>query len=360
MAVTKDDITGKWQSQVWYVDWQGKRKRKHKRGFNSKKEALAWERAFLGEAHGEKVTMASLIAAFKNNINTKVELGKLKESTAYTKTNYLARYIEPYFTDVNAEKVLTRHINEWLKTLNKKSHRGDRLSSGTLNVIRNLLSQVFEFGIDHYGLTINPVTRSEHSESFTNDKRAKLWSIEQYNTFYRALKEEHHKVIFNTMFWGGLRIGELVVLTPNDIGDNVIHVVKNNMHIGPKETKIGTTKNKSSTRDVAIPPKLCLQIKSYIAHQIGLAPTDQIFDIKERTIRSVLDYRAEKLGLPKISPHILRHSYASHSIAKCNDLAAVAKQLGHKSPKTTLKTYSHMVPGADINQAEILNKFVEI
>ena len=125
-------------------------------------------------------------------------------------------------------------------------------------------------------------------------------------------------------------------------------------------TKIGTTKNKSSTRTVAIPHKLYMQIQDYIAKQEGLKPTDKIFDVKENSIRKALAYRAKKLGLPHVSPHTLRHSYASHSLATCNDLAALAKQLGHKSPKTTLKTYSHMVPGADTNQAEILNQFVEI
>ena len=52
MSVTRDKSTGKWMSQVRVKDWTGKEIHKKKRGFNTKKEALQWERDFISQADG--------------------------------------------------------------------------------------------------------------------------------------------------------------------------------------------------------------------------------------------------------------------------------------------------------------------
>lgn len=46
MSVTQAE-NGTWEAGVWCKDWQGERKRKHKRGFATKREAKAWESAFI-------------------------------------------------------------------------------------------------------------------------------------------------------------------------------------------------------------------------------------------------------------------------------------------------------------------------
>ena len=52
MSVTRDKNTGKWMSQIRVKDWTGKEIHKKKRGFNTKKEALQWERDFISQAEG--------------------------------------------------------------------------------------------------------------------------------------------------------------------------------------------------------------------------------------------------------------------------------------------------------------------
>ena len=47
MPAYKDEKTGKWFCKFYYKDWQGNHKQKWKRGFATKKEALAYEREFL-------------------------------------------------------------------------------------------------------------------------------------------------------------------------------------------------------------------------------------------------------------------------------------------------------------------------
>ncbi|EKC51899.1 phage integrase, partial [human gut metagenome] len=47
MPAYKDTVTGKWYCKFNYKNWLGEKKTKFKRGFVTKKEALAWEREFL-------------------------------------------------------------------------------------------------------------------------------------------------------------------------------------------------------------------------------------------------------------------------------------------------------------------------
>ena len=54
---------------------------------------------------------------------------------------------------------------------------------------------------------------------------------------------------------------------------------------------------------------------------------------------------AQKLaGVRQRSPHSLRHSWASHQIAAGEDIASVAKHLGHANPGVTLGIYTHFLP----------------
>ncbi len=56
-------------------------------------------------------------------------------------------------------------------------------------------------------------------------------------------------------------------------------------------------------------------------------------------------HRAQELaGIRYRSPHSLRHTYASTSLANGEDLAYIAKQLGHANPEITLAIYTHFLP----------------
>jgi integrase len=54
-----------------------------------------------------------------------------------------------------------------------------------------------------------------------------------------------------------------------------------------------------------------------------------------------------ELGLPKIKPHELRHTHATHLLGQGADINLVAARLGHATPAFTLSVYGHLLPGAD-------------
>ena len=85
MPAYKDNNTGKWYISCWYGDWTGKRKKKIKRGFETKREALEWEREFqLQDSSNPEMTFESFIGLYKQDV-----LPKLKENSWLTKENII-------------------------------------------------------------------------------------------------------------------------------------------------------------------------------------------------------------------------------------------------------------------------------
>ena len=375
MPSYKDETTGKWYCSFYYTDLRGNRVRKLKRGFKFKRDADKWEREFLMTDHPDDITVDFLIKEYEAEIQRQFTLGNIKESTMVVKKNRLRLYVKPFFKDVIANNVKAKHITEWmslitiikpkpLKTVNyhyrerTEEQRKTRRSSQTVNEARSILRQIFDYGVKHYGLKTNPVNDASRVKKYSADDRAKMWSIEQYQQFRNILKRKDMIAIFDIMFYAGLRIGEVMMLTPNDITPYQINIDKALVQLSYKNTKTDTPKSNNSTRCVQIPKFLYESLKEYIDNSFGLKPTDVIFNIQEQTIRVHLNANAVKAGLPRISPHCLRHSYASHLLKLTRDPATVAKQLGD-TVDTLLKTYAHMVPDADREAADKFEEYIE-
>ena len=76
MAAYKDK-GGKWYVSVYYDTWNGERSRKLKRGFNTKREALEWERQFLNQRSGNlDMSFEAFIENYKADMKE-----RLKQST---------------------------------------------------------------------------------------------------------------------------------------------------------------------------------------------------------------------------------------------------------------------------------------
>ena len=69
MAVYKDKQRGTWYVSVYYTNWKGESDRKVKRGFKTRKDAVAWENTFLNKNAGDlNMTFAEFYDIYKSDL----------------------------------------------------------------------------------------------------------------------------------------------------------------------------------------------------------------------------------------------------------------------------------------------------
>ena len=189
-----------------------------------------------------------------------------------------------------------------------------------------------------------------------------FWTKEEYLKFIEAVKDKPYSYhAFHILYWCGLRVGELLVLTPQDIDfDNkVIRITKSYQRLEGKDV-ITDPKTPKSKRNVSMPDFLCEELKDYIGRLYGILPTDRIFHLTKSFLHHEMTRGAEKAGVKRIRIHDLRHSHASLLISKLGAQPnLVADRLGHEKIQTTLSTYSHLYPDQSRKLADQLEKLAE-
>ena len=150
-------------------------------------------------------------------------------------------------------------------------------------------------------------------------------TIEEVKKLIEVTKNIKHKLILKLLYGCGLRVGELVNLKKPDVNfeENLI--------------KIRLSKGKKD-RFVKIPESIKEQLKNYISltNDEILFTSSQGEKLTTATIQKIVKNSAKKAGIKKkISPHNLRHSFATHLLESGTDLRIIQKLLGHSDIKTT-------------------------
>jgi integrase len=227
-----------------------------------------------------------------------------------TRTNYTisVHQILTVFGRRDPVRITRDDVQEWVGTL----------SAGTVRLRLATLAQI----LDHAGVEPNPA-RARIRKPKRERGQPFLPTRKQLDAIYDHLSPQ--------MAYGcrllehlGLRVGELVALDHRDIdrkGKRVL-VVKG--------------KTRSSTRHVTV-------LKSAV--KLPDAGEGRVFDYSEQALRNALTRACELAGVPKITPHTLRHLHASRAWHSYKlSPAEVAARLGHASPAITMDVYSHLTP----------------
>ena len=158
MAAFKNKNNGTWYVQFRHTDWRGERQQKLKRGFATKKEALAWEREFLMEKQADiNMTFESFVALYEKDVKP-----KLKLNTWVTKESIIQKKILPYFAKRKLSEITAKDIIDWQNEIRKLTDKnGKPLSNTYLKTVHTQLSAIFNHAIRYYGLQVNPVSHGD-------------------------------------------------------------------------------------------------------------------------------------------------------------------------------------------------------
>jgi len=158
-------------------------------------------------------------------------------------------------------------------------------------------------------------------------------SVEEVRRFFAAVVSFKHRTVLMTAYSAGLRISEAVSMRVRDIDSErmVIHVVQS---------------KRSKDRYTLLSPVLLEMLRHF---WWAVRPVDYLFPgrsldrpVSVSQVQRSCREAQVKAGIDKaISPHTLRHSFATHLLEAGTDLRVIQSLLGHSSASTTA-LYTHV------------------
>lgn len=149
-------------------------------------------------------------------------------------------------------------------------------------------------------------------------------------------EEKRDKAILETLYSTGIRVGELA-----DLNDEDVDLLSGQVKVRGKGKKerivpVGSLAQKALQNYLEVRPVPKPRFKgSLFMNRQGTRLTD-------RSVRRILNKYARRIALKKVvSPHMLRHSFATHLLDRGADLRSVQELLGHENLSTT-QIYTHV------------------
>ena len=347
MKAEKDKKTGKWLIQYRYTDWQGKRRKSTKRGFATKREAEEWLRNFLIT---QKADFDMKFADFWKMYCADMET-RLREHTMRTKKYIVELKILPSFGNKRVKDITAADIRQWQNELIKMGY-----SPTYLKTINNQLSAIFNYAVRYYDLKSNPCAKAG-SMGKSKAEEMDFWAGEEFRKFIDSVMNKRLSYMaFMTLYWTGMRLGELLALNPKDVDleKRTISIIKSYQRIGKKDVII-PPKTPKSKRVITIPEFLAADIKDYMDSLYDLQEDDRLFPITKYYLEHEMQRGIKESGVKQIRVHDLRHSHASMLIELGFSPLEIANRLGHEKVETTLNTYAHLYPNKQTKLAERLD-----
>ena len=308
MAAYKDEERGTWYVSFYYEDWTGAKKRKVKRGFRTKKEALNFEAEYKRTAKADMdMTMGEFVEVYFRDKSQ-----SLKDRSIKNKRDTMNAQLLPYFKDRPMNSITPAEIIQWQNTIIEKGYSDDYLKT-----IQNQMTALFNHAKNIYNLADNPCDKVKRMGK-TSKKKMKFWTIEEYRQFMTGIEPgSKYYVLFELLFWTGAREGEALSITPADIDfeRNLLHINKTyyRMH---GEDVITSPKTEESNRTISIPEFLKKEIQDYISRLYELPEDERIFPMVHEAVQHKLKQVVQKTGVKKIRVHDIRHSHAAFLINK--------------------------------------------
>ena len=352
MPAYKDKAKGTWYASFYYEDWTGKKVKKMKRGFPTKREAQDWERSF------QMQTAADMDMTFEafTELYTKDVKPRLKENTWLTKENIIQKKILPYFGKRKISEITTKDVIAWQnELLAYRDEQRKPYSQTYLKTLHNQLSAIFNHAVRFYELRSNPAAKAGNMG--TEERKEMLfWTKAEYQRFAEAMMDKPLSFYaFEMLYWCGIREGELLALTPADFDfeKHTVTINKSYQRLN-KQDVITTPKTPKSNRVIQMPQFLCDEIQDYLKQLYGVEPDSRIFPVSKNYLHREMDRGCKETGVKRIRIHDLRHSHISLLIDMGFTALAIAERVGHESIDITYR-YAHLFPTRQVEMADKLD-----
>lgn len=297
------------------------------------------------------MTFETFYLLYKKNTQERIKLStwKMKESVIEWK-------ILPHFKNKRMNDIKPRDVVNWQNIMMKQcDNNGNPYSPVYLKTIHNQLSAVFNHAVKFYDLPSNPAQKAGNMGK-EKSREMLFWTKEEYLKFAEAIMDKPISFYaFEILYWGGLRLGELLALTKQDIDfkRGIIRINKSYQRIEGEDI-ITDPKTPNSIRNVQMPEFLAEELKDYINGLYGIEDDARIFPVTKSYLHHEMRRGCEISGVKRIRIHDIRHSHVSLLMDMGFSAVAIANRVGHESIDITYR-YAHLFPTRQGDMAAKLN-----
>lgn len=230
---------------------------------------------------------------------------RLRENTMRTKIFIIDLKIIPYFKKKSISEIKASDIRAWQNALMKKGY-----SQTYLKTVNNQISAIFNYAVRYYDLKDNPCRKAGSiGKSHAGEKD--FWTKQEFKQFLVTVEDKPEtKMAFLLLYWTGMRIGELLRLTYNDIEleKRTISINKSYQRLDGRDI-ITPPKTPKSKRTVTMPPFLAEELREYISHLYGIMADERMFRFTKSYMEHEIIRGVKASGVKRIGQHDLRHPY---------------------------------------------------
>lgn len=248
--------------------------------------------------------------------------------------------------DVNCPNL--REVN--LKTLQPVTFQAilnnlaDKYAKDTIRHIKSMLHMMYDAAIKNGLCEVNPINGVSLPQAHT--KIVKALTKEDQNKFEETLSklQEIDEYIIRFFLLTGLRRAELINLQWSDWNRqaNAIYVRKSKTDAGVRKIPL-------------VPETSAILFMLYNRKDKKTSPYIFAVDgepVKESHLRHICRRTARLAGIRHVTPHMLRHTFATRLLERGASVKAVSKLLGHRDEAFTMKRY--LSPDQDYFEDQIM------
>ena len=278
---------------------------------------------------------------------------EIRPNTASSYRNDLTNHLLPFFAGHRLSQITIAEVDRYRSA----KVREGALKARSINMHLALLAQILEVAVEYGHLDRNPASGRRRRLKASRPAPVHVDAAEHIAVLLEAaslldgdrrLHTGGRRAALAAMLFAGLRAEEVGTLRWRDVD-----LANGRLHVGRSKTSAGV-------REVDLLPVFRDDLLALKAASGG-RPDDSVFvtstgrtrdrhNLRQRVVAPIARKADELLAqrderpLPRgLSPHKLRHTFASLLVALGNDPSYVMGQLGHTDPAFTLRVYTHMM-----------------
>jgi integrase len=297
--------------------------------------------------------------------------------TAYTLQSYRLALKKAccYLGSVPLDELNARHLDDMTARMQAQtSQYGRPYSPAYIRHVQTLVKHCLDTAVQEGALAENPADRSCFTRIRQEGKTPVFLELEEAQRFAgAALSEGDPKIRCMVLLYlyTGMRMEELCGLEWRDIdfSAGTISVRRASVYVAGQGVITKDTKSRSGVRTIRADPIVFDALQAHLeamkkAWEKAALPWREdarLFTKRDGTplipgtTRIWLRRFEQRNGLKDVTPHKLRHTFATLQIAYGTDIRTVAGVMGHSSPMTTLTIYAHQVKEASEKASQAMS-----